>query len=511
MAQHDVVIIGGGAAGLAAGLQLGRVRRSAVVIDSGAPRNAPAAHLHSYLGRDGLPPAQLLADGRDEVARYGGEVRAGEVVSVEGDVMHGFTVSLADGSRLRGRRLIIATGITDVLPDLPGIAEQWGRGVIHCPFCHGWEVRDQRIVVLDTNGMGAHQALLFRQLTDDVTVVVHAGPGPDPAAADDLEVLGVPIVRSVADRVDVGEDGSVTGLRLVDGTVRPAGVIVVGPRFLPNLGPLAALGIEVVAHPSGLGQVVAADATGATNVAGVYAVGNLTDPSQQLLQAAAQGSRTAGLLSLDLVHDDIARVRRSRGDAQSWDARYGEHAGMWSGAPNGSLVVEVEDMAPGRALDVGCGEGGDAIWLAQRGWRVTAVDISDVAVERGRRAAEAAGVEVEWRCDDLLEAPPESQSYDLVSIQYPALLATAGAGAVQRLFDAVAPGGTLLAVGHDLADHHHAKERGFDPADYIGVDAMAALLPADFEVEVQATRTRPNPPPGTPHVDDVILRARRFP
>jgi len=293
--------------------------------------------------------------------------------------------------------------------------------------------------------------------------------------------------------------------------VVPADAIVVGPRWRPNLAALDGLGVAVVEHVSGLGETVVVDAVGATSVAGVYAVGNVTDPSQQLLQAAAQGSRTAGLLSLDLVHDDLASATRSNDDARSWDERYtARGAAMWSGAPNGTFAAELDGVAPGRALDVGCGEGADAIWLAERGWRVTAVDISAVAVERARRAAKAAGVEVDWRCADVLVDPPAGP-FDLVSVQYPALLVAAGHHAVRRLLDAVAPGGTLLAVGHELGDHEraHAREHGFDPADYVDLDTLAALLPADFEIEVREVRPRPNPPSGNPHIDDVVLRARR--
>lgn len=194
-----------------------------------------------------------------------------------------------------------------------------------------------------------------------------------------------------------------------------------------------------------------------------------------------------------------------------WDARYSEHdRAMWSGRPNGRLVVEVTDVAVGRALDVGCGEGADAIWLARRGWTVTGIDVSDVAVARARAAAERVGVAIEWVCGDALQTPFPAGSFDLVSLQYPALPKAAGKGAVRRLLDAVRPGGLLLAVYHDLDDEHreHMKERGFDPADYVGTDDLALLLGEDFTVELHAVEPRIDPPPDNPHIADVVLRAR---
>jgi SAM-dependent methyltransferase len=198
--------------------------------------------------------------------------------------------------------------------------------------------------------------------------------------------------------------------------------------------------------------------------------------------------------------------------AAEWDARYSERDGaMWSGRPNGRLVADVADLMPGRALDVGCGEGADAIWLARRGWTVIAVDISDVAVGRAREAAERADVAVEWVCGDALSTSFPVRSFDLVSMQYPALPKAAGAAAVQALLDRVRSGGLLLAVYHDLDDDHreHMKSRGVDPANYFGADDLAALLGEDFTIEVQAVERRIDPPPDTPHIADVILRARR--
>jgi SAM-dependent methyltransferase len=198
--------------------------------------------------------------------------------------------------------------------------------------------------------------------------------------------------------------------------------------------------------------------------------------------------------------------------AAEWDARYSERDGaMWSGQPNGRLVAEVADLIPSRALDVGCGEGADAIWLALRGWTVTAIDISDVAVGRARAAAERAGVAVEWVCADALLTPFPPRSFDFISMQYPALPKAGGEAVVRALLDTVRPGGWLLAVYHDLDDDHreHMKARGVDPADYVGADDLASLLGDDFTVELQAVEPRIDPPPDTPHIADVVLRARR--
>jgi SAM-dependent methyltransferase len=212
------------------------------------------------------------------------------------------------------------------------------------------------------------------------------------------------------------------------------------------------------------------------------------------------------------MHDHDDERFGPAGQAAEWDARYRERDGaMWSGRPNGRLVVEVGDLAPGRALDVGCGEGADAIWLAHRGWTVTALDVSEVALHRAREAAEREGVEVDWVCGDALQSRFPAGTFDLMSMQYPALPKAAGDAAVRTLLDSVRAGGLLLAVYHDLDDEHreHMKARGVDPADYFGADDLERLLGDTFTVELHAVEPRTDPPPGTPHVADVVLRARR--
>lgn len=196
--------------------------------------------------------------------------------------------------------------------------------------------------------------------------------------------------------------------------------------------------------------------------------------------------------------------------AHEWDAKYGEKAALWSGRPNGRLVAEVADLSPGRALDVGCGEGADAIWLARNGWTVTAIDISQVALGRAREAAELAGANVEWICGDALQTVLPTGSFDLVSMQYPALPKAAGEVAARALLNVLRPGGLLLAVYHDLDDEHreHMKSRGVDPADYIDARDLRQLLGDDFMIELDVVAPRIDPPPDNPHIGDIVLRAR---
>ncbi|MFR9776146.1 NAD(P)/FAD-dependent oxidoreductase [Micromonospora sp. MS34] len=302
---YDVVVVGGGAAGLSGALTLARSRRSVVVLDAGAPRNAPAAGVHGLLAREGMPPAELLARGRAEVRGYGGQVLPGEVVAVtrDGD---GLTVTLADGRATRARRLLVASGLVDELPDVPGLRERWGRDVLHCPYCHGWEVRDRAVGVLAGGPMSVHQALLFRQLSADVTYFAHTTTlGKEPA--EQLAARGIRVVSGQVAGLEVVED-RLTGVRLADGRLVRRDALAVAPRMVARAGFLAALRLRAVDHPSGMGEHVPADPTGRTEAPGVWVVGNATDPAAQVGAAAAAGTVVAAQINADLVGEETRRA-----------------------------------------------------------------------------------------------------------------------------------------------------------------------------------------------------------
>ncbi|GAA1340851.1 NAD(P)/FAD-dependent oxidoreductase [Catellatospora bangladeshensis] len=302
----DVVVVGGGAAGLSGALMLARARRSVVVVDAGAPRNAPATGVHGLLAREGVSPAELLARGREEVRGYGGRLVAGEVSAVarEGD---GFAVALADGRSVRARRLLVTTGLVDRLPDVPGLRARWGRDVLHCPYCHGWEVRDRAIGVLADGPMAVHQALLFRQWSDDVTLFAHTAPAPTGEQAERLAARGIAVVEGEVTSLVVERDRLV-GLRLADGSAVAREALAVAPRVEARAGFLAALGLPVAEHPSGLGEHVPADPTGRTGVPGVWVAGNVTDPAAQVVAAAAASATAAARINADLVEEDTLRA-----------------------------------------------------------------------------------------------------------------------------------------------------------------------------------------------------------
>ncbi|KAB2343378.1 NAD(P)/FAD-dependent oxidoreductase [Actinomadura rudentiformis] len=308
--KYDVIVIGGGAAGLSGALALARSRRSVLAIDAGEPRNAPAGHIHNYLGREGTPPGELLAIGRDEVTAYGGEIVSGTVTAAR-KADDGFHVELADGRAAHARRLLITTGLVDELPDVPDIAERFGRDVLHCPYCHGWEVRDQAIGVLGTNPFGLHQAKLFSQLSADVTYFVHTGPAPSEAEREQLAKRGITFVEGEVAGIEVRDD-QLTGVRLRSGEVVSRQALVVSPRFTARADLFEPLGLkpeelEVGGHV--FGSYIAADPSGATSVPGVYVAGNVTDLKAQVIVSAAAGLTAGAMINNDLVEEDVQNVR----------------------------------------------------------------------------------------------------------------------------------------------------------------------------------------------------------
>jgi thioredoxin reductase (NADPH) len=261
--------------------------------------------VHNYLGREGTPPGELLAAGRAELAGYGGQFVSDTVVGA-GRVDGGFRVSLAGGRTVGARRLLVGTGLVDELPDVPGLAERWGRDVLHCPYCHGYEVRDRAIGILATGPSAMHQALLFRQLSDDVTVFLHTAPELGPDEREQLAARGVSVVAGEVVGVEVVDD-RLTGLRLRSGEVVPRDAVVVAPRFVARAEVLGSLGLQAVDQEMAgvvVGSVVPADANGATAVPGVWVAGNVADLRAQVVVSAAAGLTVGAMINAELVAED---------------------------------------------------------------------------------------------------------------------------------------------------------------------------------------------------------------
>jgi thioredoxin reductase len=304
---YDVVVVGGGAAGLSAALVLGRARRRVAVVDAGAPRNAPASHMQGFLSRDGMPPADLLAHGRAEVTGYGVELVEDRVLEIE----PGFSVRLASGEVLGARRILVATGVSDELPEIAGVRERWGRDLLHCPYCHGWEVRDQPVGVLGTQPGSVQHALLVRQWSDDVVFFVNTY---DLATAEQLqlEARGIRVVRGEVARLVVEAD-RLRGVELSNGLVIERTAVFVRPGNVPHTdGLLSDLGCDV--DEAGF---VTVDEGGRTSASGVWAAGNVVDPRAQVITAAGAGSAAAIAINADLVQDDVERALENRDAGQT--------------------------------------------------------------------------------------------------------------------------------------------------------------------------------------------------
>lgn len=299
----EVIVIGGGAAGLSGAVVLARARRRVLVIDAGEQRNLPASGMHSFLTRDGMPPDELVRRGTAELECYGGSVHRGRVVDVarDGDM---FTVTVDDGSTHRARQLLVTTGLVDELPDVPGLRERWGNDVVHCPYCHGWEVRGARLGVLATSPMALHQARLVRQWSDSV-VLFSAGAGPiDPVDARRLRARNVALVASPVVEV-LGDGAHVTGVRTADGQVTELDALFTAGVPRPHDGFLAALALPRTEFPMGIGSFLTVDQAGKTGHPRVWAAGNVVNPMATVPMAVGAGALTGGAVNGALMEEDF--------------------------------------------------------------------------------------------------------------------------------------------------------------------------------------------------------------
>ena len=304
MPTYDVVVVGGGAAGLSAALVLGRAGRRVAVIDAGAPRNAPAAHMQGFLSRDGMPPADLLALGRKEVEGYGVVLEMDTVTGIVNDGAAGFRVVPGAGRSVLARRLLVATGLRDEIPEIPGLRERWAKDVLHCPYCHGFEVRGRKLGVLGGSPAAVRYAQIVRQWSDDVVYITPAGTLAD-TERHELTARAIGIVEGAAQRVLVDRD-HLRGVELDGERTVPCDALFVPPRFVPNNDLLVGLGCELDED----GWPVT-DANGLTSVAGVWAAGNLANPRAQVITAAGEGSAAAIAINTDLVEDDVRTAVRT--------------------------------------------------------------------------------------------------------------------------------------------------------------------------------------------------------
>jgi thioredoxin reductase len=304
----DCIVVGAGPAGLNAALVLGRARRRVLVLDNGAPRNHATHEMHGVLGHDGLDPADLRARGRSELARYGVDVVTADVQDAE--VLDGAVRLTWDSGADVTRTVILATGMLDDVPDIPGFAEVWGTSAHTCPYCDGFEHRDERLAVLAAGARGEHLAVLLRQWSHDV---VWLSNGPHSLAPDQLarvQAVGVPVIETPVVGLD-SDNGRLHRVRLADGQTldRDALFFYIGWQLRTDLA--RALGCELRDDGS-----IAVDSDQATTVDRVYAAGNSTDPRALVPVAAGSGVAAAVAINARLSFEDADRaVTASRAPA----------------------------------------------------------------------------------------------------------------------------------------------------------------------------------------------------
>ncbi|WP_127751724.1 NAD(P)/FAD-dependent oxidoreductase [Devosia sp. 1566] len=286
--MDDVLVVGGSFAGLSAALQLGRARRKVSVLDTGLNRNRYADSAHNVLGHDGVAPGDILAAARRQLEAYP-TVRLieGRASTVSGEP-DDFTITTETGDSFAARRLILSYGITDEMPPIPGFAEAWGKTVIHCPFCHGYEA-GPRWGLLYSTPMSLHAPALYGDWTEDITLILDGNAIPD-AERNKLQRRGVKIHDGKLAAVHQ-DNGQMSGVSLEDGTEVELDALYAHPRNHPSADLHEQLGLETDTTPTG--TMVVVGERQATSREGVFAAGDLTTPMHSVTSAAYAGSMAA--------------------------------------------------------------------------------------------------------------------------------------------------------------------------------------------------------------------------
>lgn len=442
-APYDVVIVGGGPAGLSAALTLGRARRRVLLCDAGPRRNAAAAELHNFVTRDGTPPDTFRVVAREQLARYPGvEVRDTAVRRIEGE-SGDFHVALGDAT-VHARRIIVCTGMVDTPLPIPGFEALWGRSIFQCPYCHGWEVQDRRWGVLVHDETALDHLVQFAAMllgwTSSVQVLCAEGLALPETTRTELRNRGIAVADTALARLDADAEG-LTAAVLTHGARLDLDVLFAHPpqqqtRLVDSLD---------LALDDGFIRVDPQSQR--TSRPGIYAAGDATTRMQSAILGAAAGSKAAAAVNVDLALDP---PHRETDPVRFWDGHYRRRGPASSGLPSAALARRAEALPSGRALELGCGNGDDSVWLAGRGWTVVATDISTVALEHALANAERRGVadRISFERHDLEHTMPEGP-FDLVSATFlHSPVPFTRADVLSRAAREVAIGGTLLVVGH---------------------------------------------------------------
>ena len=297
--RHDAIIIGGSFAGLSAGMYVARARRSVCIVDTGSPRNRFAAHSHGFFAQDGSEPGTMLATARSQVAAYPtATFIEGEAISAARE-QDGFSVGLTTGEALESTRLVLAFGISDELPAIPGLAERWGRSVLHCPYCHGYEFSGQRLGVLNVSPRSLHQAMLVAEW-GPTTLYLNGASHPDDASLAELQKRGVAIEPAPVGALQ-GEGARLSVIELTDGRTLAIDALYLGPRTRLNSRIAQVLGCEL--DDGIFGSIIRTDDAKMTTVPGVYAAGDITRDVHNATWASADGVTAGMALHRSLVSD----------------------------------------------------------------------------------------------------------------------------------------------------------------------------------------------------------------